>query len=271
LPSTPTSDGLNDVLSRMPSNLSAICNAAATTPPHDQSRTDAARSRSASLSLASATAGLTAPGATDYPSNRPRTLVLTTRPLSQASSISSFNPCASIPEMSQVEQRMLALITQQGTPTSGSSPYQSKNDLYNASSQTPATSSIPTSGLTVLNHLDRAYLRANTPLTGKGSHSHASGAAPLVGSVTSAHSANASAASAGSTGSSSASSSGEEEEQEVEDNYPIILDEECAICLFDFEHGEQLRHLPCDHFFHLSCVDRWLVRNPFCPKCKRCI
>jgi hypothetical protein len=46
-------------------------------------------------------------------------------------------------------------------------------------------------------------------------------------------------------------------------------DEECAICLSDFEDGEELRHMYCNHLFHRNCVDRWLVKNAFCPKCKR--
>lgn len=46
-------------------------------------------------------------------------------------------------------------------------------------------------------------------------------------------------------------------------------DEECAICLSDFEDGDELRHLYCNHLFHRNCVDRWLVKNAFCPKCKR--
>jgi len=52
-------------------------------------------------------------------------------------------------------------------------------------------------------------------------------------------------------------------------DYPTITDEECAICLFDFEDGDELRHLYCDHFFHRNCVDRWLSKHAFCPKCKR--
>ena len=35
--------------------------------------------------------------------------------------------------------------------------------------------------------------------------------------------------------------------------------EECPICLCDFEHGEELRRLPCGHFFHRECVDRWVL------------
>ncbi|KAG0368607.1 hypothetical protein BGZ54_001577 [Gamsiella multidivaricata] len=53
------------------------------------------------------------------------------------------------------------------------------------------------------------------------------------------------------------------------EDYPTIGDEECAICLFDFEDGDELRHLYCDHFFHRGCVDRWLSKSAFCPKCKR--
>ncbi|KAF9946678.1 hypothetical protein BGZ65_009485, partial [Modicella reniformis] len=52
-------------------------------------------------------------------------------------------------------------------------------------------------------------------------------------------------------------------------DYPTIVDEECAICLFDFEDRDELRHLYCHHFFHRNCVDRWLSKHPFCPKCKR--
>jgi hypothetical protein len=36
---------------------------------------------------------------------------------------------------------------------------------------------------------------------------------------------------------------------------------ECAICLGDFEKGDQLRILPCGHIFHLDEVDAWLIRR----------
>eukprot|EP01116_Phalansterium_solitarium_P013470 TRINITY_DN30835_c0_g1_i1.p1 TRINITY_DN30835_c0_g1~~TRINITY_DN30835_c0_g1_i1.p1 ORF type:complete len:300 (-),score=82.92 TRINITY_DN30835_c0_g1_i1:45-944(-) len=48
-------------------------------------------------------------------------------------------------------------------------------------------------------------------------------------------------------------------------------DATCAICLGDYEEGEQLRYLPCEHHFHSDCVDQWLGMNKSCPLCKRLI
>ena len=44
----------------------------------------------------------------------------------------------------------------------------------------------------------------------------------------------------------------------------------CGICHEDFVDGEHLRLLPCCHYFHCHCVDRWLLdpsRAPACPLC----
>mmetsp|Transcript_23097 Transcript_23097/g.74286 ORF Transcript_23097/g.74286 Transcript_23097/m.74286 type:complete len:303 (-) Transcript_23097:124-1032(-) len=45
-------------------------------------------------------------------------------------------------------------------------------------------------------------------------------------------------------------------------------DASCAICLTDFEDGEQLRQLPCRHYFHKACIDDWLRINATCPRCR---
>jgi hypothetical protein len=43
----------------------------------------------------------------------------------------------------------------------------------------------------------------------------------------------------------------------------------CAICIEEYEEGEQLRQLPCDHCFHHDCIMPWLTeRSPSCPLCK---
>ena len=47
----------------------------------------------------------------------------------------------------------------------------------------------------------------------------------------------------------------------------------CAVCLGEFAAGEELRVLPCNHAFHVECVDRWLLdcganrRSVACPLC----
>jgi hypothetical protein len=42
----------------------------------------------------------------------------------------------------------------------------------------------------------------------------------------------------------------------------------CAICLADYEDGEDVRVLPCQHFFHPNCIDQWLSSHNACPMCK---
>jgi len=43
----------------------------------------------------------------------------------------------------------------------------------------------------------------------------------------------------------------------------------CHICLDDFELGDDLRTLPCGHFFHMRCVDVWLMeKSSCCPVCR---
>merc|ERR1712096_190759 len=46
-------------------------------------------------------------------------------------------------------------------------------------------------------------------------------------------------------------------------------DERCCICLGDFEKGESVRELDCNHLFHKECVDTWLRQNRRCPLCKQ--
>lgn len=45
------------------------------------------------------------------------------------------------------------------------------------------------------------------------------------------------------------------------------LGDTCAVCLAEFEEEELTRRLPCNHYFHKGCIDRWLQRNKRCPLC----
>jgi E3 ubiquitin-protein ligase RNF13 len=44
----------------------------------------------------------------------------------------------------------------------------------------------------------------------------------------------------------------------------------CPICLNEYEEGVKIRILPCEHAYHIECIDKWLLRNNrCCPVCKR--
>jgi len=49
---------------------------------------------------------------------------------------------------------------------------------------------------------------------------------------------------------------------------PLKQDASCVICLCDFEEGDGLKKLPCDHHFHGKCIDAWIIEQPVCPLCK---
>ncbi|KAK9471234.1 uncharacterized protein V1510DRAFT_420829 [Dipodascopsis tothii] len=45
--------------------------------------------------------------------------------------------------------------------------------------------------------------------------------------------------------------------------------DDCPICFESFEPGQQLRVLPCNHRFHVDCVDPWLLNSSSqCPLCR---
>lgn len=52
---------------------------------------------------------------------------------------------------------------------------------------------------------------------------------------------------------------------------PELLPEDCracAVCLSNYEKGDERKLLPCLHGFHKDCIDTWLSRNATCPVCK---
>ncbi|KDP32866.1 hypothetical protein JCGZ_12158 [Jatropha curcas] len=42
----------------------------------------------------------------------------------------------------------------------------------------------------------------------------------------------------------------------------------CAICLKEFEGGEEIRRMPCLHVYHGDCIVRWLKNSHLCPSCR---
>lgn len=45
----------------------------------------------------------------------------------------------------------------------------------------------------------------------------------------------------------------------------------CAICLADYEVDEEIKTIPCMHFYHQACIDEWMSRSCVCPICKSTI
>ncbi|KAL9231001.1 hypothetical protein vseg_006279 [Gypsophila vaccaria] len=45
----------------------------------------------------------------------------------------------------------------------------------------------------------------------------------------------------------------------------------CAVCLYDYEDGEEVRRMRnCQHVFHSGCVDRWIDHDrKTCPLCRK--
>ncbi|CAI5471788.1 unnamed protein product [Closterium sp. Yama58-4] len=49
----------------------------------------------------------------------------------------------------------------------------------------------------------------------------------------------------------------------------LLTSTECTVCLSDFNEGELVRSvLPCEHRFHVACIDHWLATKTTCPVCR---
>jgi len=45
-------------------------------------------------------------------------------------------------------------------------------------------------------------------------------------------------------------------------------DNNCTICLEEFNNDEEIIKLKCNHLFHSKCIDDWIKKNQSCPLCR---
>ena len=51
----------------------------------------------------------------------------------------------------------------------------------------------------------------------------------------------------------------------------VVTDAKCLVCLCEYDKGEEMKSLPCEHRFHTECIEGWLADHDHCPLCKRCV
>lgn len=55
---------------------------------------------------------------------------------------------------------------------------------------------------------------------------------------------------------------------EVKENKKSDNNNNCIICLYEFNIGDKISALPCLHVFHFDCIKHWLKNELSCPVCK---
>ncbi|RHN42975.1 putative transcription factor C2H2 family [Medicago truncatula] len=45
---------------------------------------------------------------------------------------------------------------------------------------------------------------------------------------------------------------------------------DCRVCLSEFEEGDIVRSLNCEHTFHKDCLDKWFLQEQYCATCPLC-
>jgi len=43
----------------------------------------------------------------------------------------------------------------------------------------------------------------------------------------------------------------------------------CTICIEEYVKGDEIKSIPCMHFYHSECIDEWLKRSKACPVCNQ--
>lgn len=60
---------------------------------------------------------------------------------------------------------------------------------------------------------------------------------------------------------------------EVDDDDRVLIEDVnmCTICLFTIYPVELVTILPCNHYYHDTCLDTWLSKHNNCPQCRRIV
>lgn len=57
----------------------------------------------------------------------------------------------------------------------------------------------------------------------------------------------------------------------IDDDKSSFLNEQCHICLDDFNVKESITQLQCNHYYHKECIKEWLTKQSSkCPICRVC-
>lgn len=65
-----------------------------------------------------------------------------------------------------------------------------------------------------------------------------------------------------------------EEQTEVPSCSVSVMSIACPVCLDPFQKQAPVKYLPCGHFYHKKCIDKWFktarrsLRTPCCPTCR---
>ncbi|XP_015379001.1 PREDICTED: E3 ubiquitin-protein ligase RNF181-like, partial [Diuraphis noxia] len=51
-------------------------------------------------------------------------------------------------------------------------------------------------------------------------------------------------------------------------SFEELIDEQCRICLCQYQPNDEALNMPCNHIFHENCLKTWLEKSNFCPLCK---